>query len=347
MERLSYQLITHMRKQAIVASISWGRTQLGLPWFLMHALVRGIRLARDVDLLHAGDPLVAPVVYILAKIYRIPAIMNVHGLDITFNFPGYQYFVSNLMKRFDLIICISHTVRRKVLSRGLDPGRCCVIHPGVDIPDQLPDRYLARKHLEARIGRSLNNSQVWLTVGRLIPRKGITWFCEVVLPQLRDAGKFVYLIAGTGPEMPHLRSIVRRLGLDDYVYLLGLVDDSALKWLYTGADLFIMPNIPQPHHPEGFGLVAIEAAAHSLPVIAARLDGIQEAVIDRESGYLLPPQDTKTWVSFLRLCLDNPFVLDEIRARAREAVRSRFAWDKIIEQYLNVFYEVLDKKKKL
>jgi len=196
------------------------------------------------------------------------------------------------------------------------------------------------------LGISLKGKQIWLTVGRLVARKGVSWFCEQVLPHLRETGGFVYLIAGDGPEASRLRDLVSALGIEGCVYLLGRVSDADLSVLYTGADAFIMPNIPQLHDPEGFGLVAIESAAYSLPVIAARLDGIQDAVIEGASGYLLPPQDAHAWVTFLRRCLAEPQILEELRSRARDATRERFGWDKIVRHYLTLFHEMLTEWRK-
>ena len=341
MERLSYQLITHLRVYADVRAITWGRSQCLLPWFLLRALTQGLVQARAVDLIHAGDPLVAPVVLILSRLYRLPTVVNVHGLDLTFNFPGYQALMPWFLRRFTRVVCISQTTYSEALARGITPERCRIIHPGVNIPETVLPRAEARSLIEALLSISLKGKQIWLTVGRLVARKGVAWFCEQVLPHLREPGGFVYLIAGDGPEAPRLRALVNALGLKGCVYLLGRVSDADLSVLYTGADAFIMPNIPQPHNPEGFGLVAVESAAYSLPVIAARLDGIQDAVIEGASGYLLPPQDACAWAAFLRRCLAEPRMLEELRSRARDATRERFGWDKILGHYLTLFHEVI------
>jgi len=341
MERLSYQLITHLRAHVDMRAITWGRSQCLLPWFLLRALIQGLVQARDVNLIHAGDPLVAPVVLILSRLYRLPTVVNVHGLDLTFNFPGYQVLMPRLLCRFTRVVCISQTTYIEALARGIAPERCRIIHPGVNIPETLLPRAEARFLIELLLGTSLKGKQIWLTVGRLVARKGVAWFCEQVLPHLRETGGFIYLIAGDGPEASRLRAIVNALGLKGCVYLLGRVSDADLSVLYTGADAFIMPNIPQPHDLEGFGLVAVESAAYGLPVIAARLDGIQDAVIEGASGYLLPPQDARAWVAFLRRCLAEPQMLEELRSRAQDAVRERFSWDKILGHYLTLFHEVL------
>jgi glycosyltransferase involved in cell wall biosynthesis len=344
MERLSYQLITHLRTRADVRAITWGCSQRLLPWFLFRALLQGLAQARDVDLLHAGDPLVAPVVWLLGRLYHLPTVVNVHGLDLTFNFTGYQAFMPWLLHHFTRVVCISEATYAEALARGLAPERCRIIHPGADLPDQLPDRSLSRAFIASRLDVPLNQKQVWLTVGRLVPRKGVVWFCEQVLPRLRDATDFVYLIVGDGPEAARVREMVARPDLAGRVFWLGRVSDAELHQLYTGADAFIMPNIPQPHDREGFGLVAIEAAMHHLPVIAARLEGIQDAVIEGKTGYLLPPAEALAWADFLRRCLAEPQRLESLRAGAQAAVVERFGWDRMAQRYLDLYREIVQER---
>lgn len=342
MQRLSHQLVTHLSAYAKVHAITWGGHQRWLPWFLVRALVQGWRLAREVDILHAGDPLVAPVVALLAARHRKPSVVNIHGLDLTFSFPGYQAFIPRLLRYFTRVVCISRMVYDEAIRRGLPPERCRIIHPGLDMPVALPAREAARAFVTTRWGVSLAGRQLWLTVGRLIPRKGIVWFCAQVLPRLQDADGWVYLVAGEGPEGRRLRDEIARHGLADRVILLGRVSDAELRQLYVGADAFIMPNIPQPNDREGFGLVAIEAAAHGTPVLAAWVDGVQEAIIEGRSGYLLPARDAVAWAAFLRRCLAQPSLLEELRSSAPLAVAEHFSWDKIASRYMEVFREALN-----
>jgi len=344
MQRLSFQLVGHLKRYTEVRAITWGRSQWLLPWFLFRALMQGLVQAREVDLLHAGDPLVAPVVWLLGRLYHLPTVVNVHGLDLTFNFPGYQAFMPRLLRRFTRVVCISEATYAEALARGLAPERCRMIHPGADLPDQLPERSLARAYIASRLGISLNQQQVWLTVGRLVPRKGAVWFCEQVLPRLREATDFVYLIVGDGPEAARVRDRVARPDLAGRVFWLGRVSDAELHQLYAGADAFIMPNIPQPHDREGFGLVAVEAAMHHLPVIAARLEGIQDAVIEGKTGYLLPPAEAPAWADFLRHCLAEPQRLESLRADARAAVVERFGWDRMAQRYLDLYREIVQER---
>jgi glycosyltransferase involved in cell wall biosynthesis len=184
--------------------------------------------------------------------------------------------------------------------------RLRVVTPGVLDPASWPERM---PESPARLKRLLGvdaDADIVLTVGRLVPRKGVKWFVEHVLNRLPD--NVVYAIAGTGPDEDAIRDAALATGASGArVLLLGRVDDELRAALYTGADLFVMPNLPIGGDMEGFGLVAIEAATAGSLVLASDLEGIRDAVIDGETGLLCPPGDAERYVDrIIGLLRDAP-----------------------------------------
>jgi glycosyltransferase involved in cell wall biosynthesis len=123
--------------------------------------------------------------------------------------------------------------------------------------------------------------------------------------------------------------------------LVGRVDDDTLRAAYHLCDLFIMPNIPVQHDIEGFGLVALEAAAAGRYVVASRLDGIPEAIVPGQNGILLDPLDSEAFAStILELLAD-----DEQRAmlgrKARKFVEGHYSWDIVAKRYQALFMRVI------
>jgi glycosyltransferase involved in cell wall biosynthesis len=106
------------------------------------------------------------------------------------------------------------------------------------------------------------------------------------------------------------------------VHLLGRISDEEREQLLHGSDLFVQPNIEVPGDMEGFGLVTIEAALRGLPVVAADLEGIKDAVVDGETGWLLPTGDAAAWAATVTSELaDLPALTrrgEAFRSRARE-----------------------------
>jgi glycosyltransferase involved in cell wall biosynthesis len=183
---------------------------------------------------------------------------------------------------------------------------------------------------------------VLLTVGRLVPRKGVAWFAESVLTQMLAAGAAVcYVVVGGGPEEGRVRARATHPDVNGSVHVLGQVPEDDLTRIYAAADLFVMPNLPTPGDMEGFGLVALEAAAHALPVLAADLEGIRDAVLPERMGLLLPPGDAAAWVEGVLDLLDNPATLHDMARLARVTVREHFTWAHMADAYEALFREVL------
>lgn len=134
---------------------------------------------------------------------------------------------------------------------------------------------------------STDTPVTFLTVGRLVARKGH----ERVLRAIAQGTSARYVIVGTGPEKAKLEALVQELGLAERVVFMGDVDDSALIDAYAQADAFVMPTVVSEADREGFGMVYIEAGAAGLPVIATRTKGVDEAVIDGETGILVSSDD--------------------------------------------------------
>jgi phosphatidylinositol alpha-1,6-mannosyltransferase len=190
----------------------------------------------------------------------------------------------------------------------------------------------------------LKGRKVLLTVGRLIERKGVVHFLTEVMPKLLAARQdFCYLIIGEGPQRELIETRITSLHLEDHVSLLGRVDDETLRAAYHLADLFVMPNIPVQNDIEGFGLVALEAAAAGRYAVASRLDGIPEAIVSGQNGTLLDPLDSEAFAQTILELLEDDERREALGAQAREFVRRRYSWDIIARRYLRVFLEVVNK----
>jgi len=159
------------------------------------------------------------------------------------------------------------------------------------------------------------------------------------LAQRRD---WVYLIVGDGPERAAIETAVEVHGLSRHVRLLGYLDGDALRAAYALADLFVMPNVPVSGNPEGFGLVILEARAAGIPVVAADLEGISEAIGEEEDGTLVRPGEWLSFVAAINAWLDRDETVAD-REQRRQRAGAQFAWTRIVGQYLEVFQEVVEK----
>jgi phosphatidylinositol alpha-1,6-mannosyltransferase len=196
-----------------------------------------------------------------------------------------------------------------------------------------------RRVLSTELGIDLNKKRILLSVGRLVERKGIHWFVRDVMPAI-VAGRgdcCVYLIVGQGAYHGTIRQVIRETGLEEHIFMLGHVSDEVLSRLYNIADIFVMPNVPVEGDMEGFGLVALEAASCELPVVASRLEGIEEAIEDRESGFLVEPSDAHEFASIINWLLEDNARAKEFGKKVRSSILANYGWGGICQRYLEEF----------
>lgn len=182
----------------------------------------------------------------------------------------------------------------------------------------------------------LHEKLVFLSVGRLIERKGIDTMLEALAGLDDHLPPWRYLIVSDGPYRRSLEQLTRHLDLQERVVFTGYVDDDELPIYYNLCDIFAMPNREvrsdgaSSLSVEGFGMVFIDAAACGKPVIGGRSGGAVHAVDDGVNGLLVEPGD----VDGLRraiLELTDP----ELRARMGRAgieLAARFTWDRAAEK---------------
>jgi phosphatidylinositol alpha-1,6-mannosyltransferase len=164
------------------------------------------------------------------------------------------------------------------------PEKITLIHNGVDTKRFTPGRKSAV--LTDRHG--LSGKKIILTIGRIVPRKGLDTVVRALPRILKQVPNAHYLIVGSGEYQPALKYLADKTGVADRVIFAGRVTESELVDYYRLCDVFAMPNRDMPGgDTEGFGLVFLEANACGKPVVGGRAGGAVEAVIDGENGLLV------------------------------------------------------------
>lgn len=162
---------------------------------------------------------------------------------------------------------------------------------------------------------------VVLTVARLNPRKGQLEVIRALkaLPSAQRASLEYWLVGAHGKENYDRLLNEEAATVDFPVRFLGDVPDEKLGEIYAQADVFAMTSMPHKQSVEGFGLVYLEAGAHGLPIVAHAIGGVPEAVVDGETGLLVPPGDTAALTAAFARLLADP----ALRRRFGEAGRER------------------------
>lgn len=322
MERLSWEVTTRLARRRPVSIVAMRRSAFGLPGFIACAALRVLAacVRHRISLLHVGDPVLAPLAAI-ARAFRVPSVVTIHGLDITYPHPMYRLYRRSFLRGFDAYVCISDAARKAAIDAGVPDERIRIIGIGIDVPAQ-------RAPPIARSGDRL------LYVGRLIERKGLAWFVREVLPRLAPARPSLRLsIVGEGPQRDAIEATARAVGVSDRLIWHGAASDDVKADELACATICIVPNVRVDGDIEGFGIVALEAAAAGCWVVAANIEGLADAVVDRRSGTLVPSRDAQAWVQAIDERLRDPAGCVRAGEAARTYVSEHCGWDSVIDAY--------------
>lgn len=267
-----------------------------LPLFLFVAFCKAlwITLRWKPDVILAGSGLTAPLAWILGKICKARTAVYLHGFDITVKDRVYQSLWVPVFKKMNRVIVNSTPTKELALAAGVPDVRISIVFPGVSLPEKAqPDEVIAAFKRE----HGLENKKIMLSVGRLTTRKGLKEFVELSLPAIvKQVPEAMLVVVGEAPKQSLGAGIQSResieqaadiLGIKQHILFLGVITDPVqLATVYEAADVHVFPVRHIPDDPEGFGMVAIEAAAHGLPTAAFATGGIVDAVKHGKSGYL-------------------------------------------------------------
>lgn len=261
-----------------------------------------------------------------------------HGHDVTFRLPPYQWLVPRVFASLDAVFPISEATAGQAFARGLDPRRATVVANGVDLsrfpsppaPDER--RAILGRAFPDEAARLAPDSVVLCSVGRQVRRKGHAWFVREVLPRL--PAEVELWLAGDGPEARAIEAAAAEAGLGARVRRLGVLSEPRLQALYRGADLFVMPNIPEPGDMEGFGLVLLEANLNGLPVVASALEGVAEVIVDGMSGRLAPAGDGAAFAESLARLIADRKLRCRLAVQGEAYARERFTWAATAERQI-------------
>jgi len=300
--------------------------------FLAGAFVEAFKLARRwrPDIVIAGSGLTALPVWFAARSAKARAATYVHGLDMAVPHPVYRALWFPTLRRMDRIIANSAATRALAVAAGIDAERIRIVHPGVQLP-ALPDAQATQRF---RTEHGLGDWPLLLSVGRLSSRKGMREFVTQALPRIVQAvPQATLLIVGDAPNdalhagaqtIDSIKAAAADAGVAERLRFLGQITDyGKLGVVYAAADVHVFPVRELPGDPEGFGMVAVEAAAHGLPTVAFATGGVTDAVAEGRSGRLIKAGDYGALADAVVATLTSGA---DLAQPCRDFAR-KFAWD--------------------
>lgn len=192
------------------------------------------------------------------------------------------------------------------------------------------DRHFLREEIGVRHGSAVG------VVGRLRWEKGQRILIEAMVEVVRQQPFAQLIVIGDGPDRAELEALAERMNLGANVLWLGQQEPEAVQRLYAALDLVVVPSFF-----EGFGLVAAEAMAAGLPVIASRVDGLVEVVDHGTTGLLVSPGDAAELAKAILYLLNNDRFRQQCSINAVERVKRSFSRGRFAEMTLTAHKQVL------
>lgn len=276
----------------------------------------------------------------------------VHGLDLrnAASIPRKRLLTRRVLRGAHRVIANSAYTALLAREFGAPPDRITVIPPPIGITPALA---LPAQTPDVRRTYNLEHARIILSVGRLIARKGFDTLIQAMAMVQKTHPRAVLAIIGDGPERQRLHALAQREQIA--VRFLGALDDATTAAWYRACDLFallpgaVLPLLrrgsergwklgarggektvsPPAHDIEGFGIVYLEAAAFGKPSVGTQSGGVPEAVLDNETGLLVPPNDPAAAAAAITRLLADRDLANRLaitaRTRSQEFTQEHFS----------------------
>ena len=314
------------------------------PQYLLALTTKLVQVSREfgLDIIHAHYAVPhATAAYLAKQILstttdlKVPKVITtLHGTDVTLigGDSSYTETVAFSIEQSDGVTTVSQSLKEETY-REL-PVRAEVRV----IPNFLDCHYHRRVPAEGLRERFCGGDQRTKLVIHLSNFRPVKRADSVVkiFRQIRDKVRAKLLLVGEGPDLTSACRLARELGLAGEFEALG--EQEQVVSLLSAADLCLLPSAQ-----EGFGLVALEAMASEVPVVASRVGGLPEFIEHGVTGFLHPPDDLHSMAESSLALLTDPDLHRRVAAAALRTVRKSFCADAIVPQYEAYYAEVLSK----
>jgi N-acetyl-alpha-D-glucosaminyl L-malate synthase BshA len=290
---------------------------------------------KGLDLLHCHYAIPHSVSAFLAKSMlhprRLPVVTTLHGTDITLvgSDRSYLPITRFSIDQSDGVTAVSQFLKEATINVIGVKNRIEVIYNFVNCNKYRPSsNQELKKHFAPNGEKTLIHVSNFRAVKRPADVVEIFQRVQAELPA-------ILLMVGDGPERSKAEWAARDNGIEGKVHFLGKQDN--IEELIGISDLLLLPS-----ENESFGLVALEAMACEVPVVASRVGGLPEVITDGVEGFLVEPQDVTNMAARALDILADESLRREMGARARETAHLRFCSTKIIPAYEAFYQKVLD-----
>ena len=293
----------------------------------------------DLDILHVHYAIPHSISAYLAKMMLnervVPFVTTLHGTDITLvgNDRSYLPITRFGIERSDAVTAVSEYLKRRTIEEFQVQREVTVIPNFVDC-----DLYKRSNDKSLRQKFAAPDEGILIHISNFRPLKRVEDVIET-FSLVHKKRKSRLLMVGDGPDRPKAEWLAKTHGIADDVLFLGKQSD--MSQVLSIADILLLPS-----ELESFGLVALEAMACEVPVVASRVGGIPEVVNEGTDGFLFDVGDVSSMAEGCLTILNDPQRRAAMGQAAREHARRDYSSSKIVQLYENLYRRTIEEAAK-
>ena len=256
-----------------------------------------------------------------------------HGFDLTTHLKKTgRHVYGSLFQMGDLFLPISQRWKELLIDMGCPPEKVVVHKMGID----------TRKFGFVPRSKENDGKIVALTVARLVEKKGVEYAVKAFAKTLGTYPNMEYLIAGDGPLKAHISSLVKNMGIESKVKLLGWKNQEEILDLMNKAHIFLCPSVTAKEgDQEGIPVAIMEAMATGMPVLTSNHSGIPELVQHGLSGFIVPERDVDALSDKLSYLVNHPEIWSEMGSVGTRFVEENHEIRKLNHNLTDLFQDLL------
>jgi glycogen(starch) synthase len=276
------------------------------------------------DVIHAHDWMTFPAAMAIAEFSGRPMVAHVHATEFDRSGEQGNSLVYEIERRgmhaAQRVIAVSERTKQIIVQRyGVPPWKVAVVHNGIEPPSSEIRRQPSHR------------GKVVLFLGRVTRQKGPEYFIRAaarVAEWMRDVR---FVVAGTGDQLPHIVRLTDELGLRELVEFKGFLHGADVDRAYEAADVYAMPSVSEP-----FGLTALEAVRHGVPVVLSKQSGAAEVL--RRGTLKVDSWDVEMMAKMIVSVLRYPSLAETLRRVSANEIRG-LTWEEAARKCIRLYYD--------
>lgn len=294
-------------------------------------IIEEICLKEKVDLVHCNTPTGLEAAALARDRTGVPVIFTVHSVPMW----GNPIIGSEVGKKADKVITVSNFIKQHLIKTGLISSKIKLIYLGIDT------KKFKERSLDSSVKTSLgikSAERVVMCVARLYVTKGINYLIKAVPIVLEKENNIKVVLVGDGGHRVEYEGLAKKLGVKNKILFLGVKDN--VEELLSITDIFCLPSIR-----DNFPFSILEAMTEGKPVIATKVGGIPEAVVDKVTGLLVPPRNAREIALAINSLLEDSNLSKRLGSNAKNRIKENFMAGRMFKETFSSYQEVLKGEK--